>query len=576
MVNVQNHKLILSLLLCAVTGIFTACTDETEHLGQRGGTPLSIQVGVNTTQSRAIVTGNSLADGSQIGVAVVDGTGTGYQDQVYNNICYTGQTVDGVQQWVSTDNILLSGEEGTLYAYHPWSSSVTDLSSIAVNMDETDQKDWMVAAPVTDLSDAQSTAAVKMDHVLSNFKLAFYKGNYSGKGVVSAVKVRSNAFAVTGTLDAIAGGFTAYGSTHELSRDFSTTLGTDKTTAEACDVMVVPNNEAGSVTVSVTVDGMTYSSVTTALTLEKGISYNYIMQLTSSGLQITEVTLTDWQTTELGETEFTPEGSSNNAEKLSLAVEIPDKGSRSVITGNVLPDNSQIGVAVVDKSGISYMDKTYKNICYTGKTVDGVQVWTADDDILLNGEEGTLYAYHPWSASVTDLSSVAVNMDETDQKDWMVATPVTGLSETQSIATVKLKHVLCNLSISFNRRGYTGQGLVSAVKVQSDAFAVTGTLNALTGVFTAYGSTHEITREFSTNFGPEDESPETCNVMVIPNGISGPVTVSVTVDDVTYTFTTSAITFGAGQSYRFNMNMTKDGLVFSSIVVYEWNVTLNR
>lgn len=309
MVNVQNNKLILSLLLCAVTGIFTACTDETEHLGQQGGTPLSIQVGVNTTQSRAIVTGNSLADGSQIGVAVVDGTGTGYQDQVYNNICYTGQTVDGVQQWVSTDNILLSGEEGTLYAYHPWSSAVTDLSSIAVNMDETDQKDWMVAAPVTDLSDAQSTAAVKMDHVLSNFKLAFYKGNYSGKGVVSAVKIRSNAFAVTGTLDAVAGGFTAYGSTHELSRDFSTTLGTDKTTAEACDVMVVPNNEAGAVTVSVTVDGMTYSSVTAALTLEKGISYNYIMQLTSSGLQITEVTLTDWQTTELGETEFKPKNS---------------------------------------------------------------------------------------------------------------------------------------------------------------------------------------------------------------------------------------------------------------------------
>ena len=309
MVNVQKHKLLLSLLLCTITGIFTACTDDTESISNHNGTPLSINVGVDTPQSRALIAGNSLPDGSQIGVSVVDASGTDYQDQDYNNVCYQAVTEDGTQKWKvqSRSDILLSGEAGTLYAYYPWTAAATDFTQIAVNMDEADQKDWMVAEPITNLSDAQATAAVKMKHMLTNFKLSFYKDNYSGKGEVTAVTIRSNAFATTGTLDATTGTFAAYGDGHTLTRTFATTLGTDKTAATACNVMVVPNTVAAPVTISVTVDGNTYSSVTSSLTLEKAKSCNYAMKLSSTGLSITEVTLTDWQTTDLGNTEFEPE-----------------------------------------------------------------------------------------------------------------------------------------------------------------------------------------------------------------------------------------------------------------------------
>ena len=310
MVNVQKHKLFLSLLLLTITGIFSACTDDTEQFGIHNGTPLNINVGVNTTESRAIITGNSLPEGSQIGVTVVDQSGNGYQDQNYNNVCYQAVTEDGSQKWrvQSRSDILLSGEAGTLYAYYPWSSAVSDIKQIAVNMDETDQKDWMVAQPVTNLSDAQATAAVKMEHMLTNFKLSFYKDNYSGKGEVTAVTIRSNGFATTATLDATTGAFTAYGDAHTLTRPFATTLGTDKAAAAPCNIMVVPNTVAAPVTVSVTVDGKTYSSVTSSLTLAKAKSYNYAMKLSSTGLDIAEVTLTDWNTRDLGETEFKPEG----------------------------------------------------------------------------------------------------------------------------------------------------------------------------------------------------------------------------------------------------------------------------
>ena len=329
MVNVQKHKLFLSLLLLTITGIFSACTNDTGHLGIYDGTPLDINVGVNTIESRAVITGNSLPDGSKIGVTVVDQSGTGYQDQDYNNVCYQAVTEDGSQKWKvqSRGDILLSGEAGTLYAYYPWSSAVSNIKQIAVNMDETDQKDWMVAQPVSNLSDAQATAAVKMQHMLSNFKLSFYKDNYSGKGEVTAVTMRSNGFTTTGTLDATTGAFIAYGKAHTLTRIFTTTLGTDKAAATPCNIMVVPNTVAAPITVSVTVDGNTYSSVTSSLTLAKAKSYNYAMKLSSTGLDITEVTLTDWNTRDLGETEFKPEGAEQQdpyADYIKLTYNITD------------------------------------------------------------------------------------------------------------------------------------------------------------------------------------------------------------------------------------------------------------
>ena len=346
MVNVQKHKLFLSLLLLTMTGIFSACTDDTEHFGTHHGIPLDIQVGVNT-ESRAVITGNSLPDGSQIGVTVVDKTGSGYQSQDYNNVCYQAMTEDGSQVWKvqSRSDILLSGEAGTLYAYYPWTAAATDITQIAVDMDEEDQKDWMVAQPITNLSDAQATAAVKMQHMLTNFKLAFYKGDYSGKGVVTDVTIRSNAFATTGTLDAMTAAFTGYGDTHTLTRDFATTLGTDKAAAAPCHVMVVPNTVNAPVTVSVTVDGNTYSSTIAARTLLKGKSYNYTMKLTSTGLNVTEVSISDWQTRDLGETEFVP---SNSSQSLPNGVYAVRKGDEYLILPeNISSEDEYIAVALI-------------------------------------------------------------------------------------------------------------------------------------------------------------------------------------------------------------------------------------
>ena len=284
---------------------FTACTNEAEDAGQFLGQQLKINVGVNQHQGRAVVTGNNLVDASEIGVTVVDATGTAYQKQDYNNVRYTASTVDDKQVWTPDKDVTLSGEPATLYAYYPWVEG-TDIGAIPVDMTEQEQKDWMYATPVENLNDANATANVTLHHALANFKLTVYKEEYSGAGQLSDFTLISDAFATGGTLNAKTGLFTAYtGEGATLARSVDYTL-TDKASATPFDCMVVPTGDEAAITASVTVDGHTYTSTTAPITLAKGKAYELVLKLTSTGLEVNEVTLTDWEKVDLGETDFQP------------------------------------------------------------------------------------------------------------------------------------------------------------------------------------------------------------------------------------------------------------------------------
>ena len=295
----------LSLLLTTCAA-FTACNNEVENISQESRAALQLKVGVNQPTSRAIVEGKALPNESQIGVSVVDNTGTAYQNQNYNNVLYTAAEVQGKQTWTTTANVTLSGEEATLYAYYPYAEGA-DITAIPVDMTETDQKDWMYATPVTGLSDGKSTAEVQLNHALTDLRLTFYKDTYSGKGEVTEFTVQSTGMAVGGTLNAKTGEITLPATpVNTITRTAAFTL-TDKATATPLDVMHIPTGAEAPVTVSVTVDGNTYSASTTAFTLQKAKAYNYVMKLTSTGLEVTSVALTDWNEEQLDDATFQPE-----------------------------------------------------------------------------------------------------------------------------------------------------------------------------------------------------------------------------------------------------------------------------
>jgi len=275
-----------------ISTAFASCTNESEDiqpLQSHQGTNLDIQVGIDKSiVSRALITGQNLIDGSRVGITVVDATGTAYQDQDYNNVCYTAATVDGKQQWTPDKDVTLSGESATLYAYYPWTDGV-DVSAIPVDMTEADQTDWMYATPVEGLNDANATAQVKLHHALANVKLTLYKESYSGAGEVTAFSVKSDGAATGGTLNAKTGAFTeTVNEGQAITRTVTYTL-TDKASATPFDCMVVPTDTNAAMTVTVTVDGHTYSSTTDAFTLAKATAYNLALKLTSTGLTVTSV-----------------------------------------------------------------------------------------------------------------------------------------------------------------------------------------------------------------------------------------------------------------------------------------------
>ena len=310
----------LSLLLTTCAA-FTACTDEVENISQENRATLQLNVGVNQPTSRAIVEGKTLPNTAQIGVSVVDNTGTAYQNQNYNNVLYTAAEVQGKQTWSTTANVTLSGEEATLYAYYPYATG-PDIAAIPVDMTETDQKDWMYATPVTGLSDGKSTAEVQLNHALTDLRLTFYKDTYSGEGEVTEFSIQSTGMAVGGTLNAKTGEITLPATpVNTITRSADFTL-TDKASATPIDVMLIPTGTEAPVTVSVTVDGHTYSASTTAFTLQKAKAYNYVMKLTSTGLEVTSVALTDWNEVLLPDATFEPVQQNPYADYLKLTYNV--------------------------------------------------------------------------------------------------------------------------------------------------------------------------------------------------------------------------------------------------------------
>ena len=118
----------LSLLF--ITATLTACNDADEAIPTQASNKLNITVGLNPPQSRAgIITGNTLADGSTIGILLDDGAETDYD--AANNIKFTASTQDAKQVWTPASDIVLSDTKGTLYAYYPYAQG-TDLSDIPV------------------------------------------------------------------------------------------------------------------------------------------------------------------------------------------------------------------------------------------------------------------------------------------------------------------------------------------------------------------------------------------------------------------------------------------------------------
>ena len=283
-------KKIFSLLLGACT-IFTACTDEDEPLSVDSGKCLQINVGVNQTAARSIITGTALPDESQVGVSLIDESGSVYSQKNYNNVCFTGSSEEGVQKWTPLKNILLNETKGTLYAYWPYAEG-TDLN--AINIETTSQTDYLYGTPVPDISEKNSTANVTMNHAMSNIRLTFKDSGYQGSGILQSVSVYGKGIATTARFNAISGTYNSTGDAETPVID-----ATEKNLKDAVsNLMVIPNGVEDVINIELVVDGQTFITKSTLLTLAQGKSYNFEVQVKNTHAEISSFSVNPWVDTD--------------------------------------------------------------------------------------------------------------------------------------------------------------------------------------------------------------------------------------------------------------------------------------
>ena len=296
------RKLFFYAFIMAMTVVnytFTACTSDQEgQLNELTSSQNQLKLNVNTsaiTASRALIEETYLPDNSEIGVTLLASDGNAYDGKTYSNIKFTADGTTS-QTWTGSSNILLSATPGNVYAYYPYSSSVTDITAVPVETGT--QTDYMYATEVTGVYDAESEVDITMNHALSAIRFALKKGTYTGTGTVTSVSVTSTATATGATMNSKTGtlsNFTGSGNEISVTKGISLT-----TTEQNADVIVVPTGTNAALTLKVVIDGKTYSVTTDALTLSKSNIYKYTVTVNSTSLELSGVTVGDWGYNESG------------------------------------------------------------------------------------------------------------------------------------------------------------------------------------------------------------------------------------------------------------------------------------
>ena len=259
--------------------------------------------------------------------------------------------------------------------------------------------------------------------------------------------------------------------------------------------------------------------------------------------------------------------------RLNISVGIKQPEARGVIKGSTLPDGSKIGVRLAG-AGDATDYQSYEHVCYTASGTGDAQTWSTVNDIVLNETSGTLYAYYPYTEDI-DMTAIPVDMTAADQTDWMYATPITGVNETNPNVEIEQNHALANISITLDKGSYAGEGNVSSIRVQSQGFATGGTFNAAqdTPAFTAFTGTGDAITRTLTDVKLGGEATE---MMVIPTGEESEVNIYVTVDGEEYVSTTSTKELKAGKIYDYTLQFSSTGMKVVKVTVKDWELDVQE
>lgn len=223
--------------------------------------------------------------------------------------------------------------------------------------------------------------------------------------------------------------------------------------------------------------------------------------------------------------------------------------TRGIITN--FTDNDRIGLFLTDgELGTNYKGNA-ETINVPAMYLQGN--WKVDKDIELT-EEGTAFAYYPYSDRVTDGTVVPLEIES--QTDYLYATSAT-VDEKNPIAQIGMKHALSLVSVRIRKNDYQHEGKLTKIEVID--VQTTGTVNIANGEVTKAGPVTNYVVE--RNLILDDEDLVKTQMIMLPTVIaeaSGNIRFQIIIDDKYYTWDVpKSHIWEAGKEYTYTLNLSK-------------------
>lgn len=270
----MNRFFYLAVLSAA---LFASCEEgeKKENISQ-----LSITANVDQV-TRA--SKNSFVAGDEIGIFLFNSDGNSYSSSGSTNIKATLSSV-----WTMEKEVNLTDALGTVYAYSPYSSQVTDLKQIPIS--SSSQIDHLYAKSVT-VDATNPVATLQMKHALSLVKFAIKKDGYTGEGHITEVALKN--IGLSGRMNAMTGNVTSLTTGNEK---YEGIFYLDESTPLTIGIIAFPQSVSGT-TATIVIDGVNYGYKLAPSHWEAGKETTYTLkidQATQSLIAIGSATIDSW------------------------------------------------------------------------------------------------------------------------------------------------------------------------------------------------------------------------------------------------------------------------------------------
>ena len=253
--------------------------------------------------------------------------------------------------------------------------------------------------------------------------------------------------------------------------------------------------------------------------------------------------------------------------ELSISVSA-EQQTKGIITDPMLPNGSQIAIAIFNPDGNKYMNKNYSYLLYTAENGEGTQIWKTSSSVLLGESEAVLYACYPYETyTFGDMRNLQIKTNNYYQDDFMYAGPYTGLNADNRHVNITMKHALAAVRLTTTRGSYEGVGSIQSIGMGSPVAGTSGYFDVTQGKFTSVttGGTIYPTSSFELSDGPNTQY-----FLLIPTGEAGNLKLTMSIDGSTYEISVPDVLLEAGKITELNVSVDKARLNLTSVKVTEW------